>query len=269
MFFQPRAGKYSSPIASGAACGLGAIDAPSSEEPTGSAETDWYWRIKPWMDVLFALCLLVLAVPFIFVAALLVKLTSRGPAFYSQVRLGLGGKPFFIHKLRTMYHECERLSGPCWSTAYDARITRVGRFLRRTHIDELPQLWNVLRGDMSLVGPRPERPELTPPLEAALPCYRDRLLVRPGLTGLAQIQLPPDSDLVSVRRKLACDLYYVESVGLWLDLRILLCTALYLLGVPCRAVQWLLRVPGHAQAEDSYRALAEEENTLLPHFQSA
>src|SRR5947209_17453323 len=120
MFFQPGGGRYTSPIAR-------TINLPSMQELTGSAESDWYGQLKPCMDVLLALILIVLAAPFIFVAALLVKLTSRGPAFYSQVRLGLGGKPFFIHKLRTMYHECERLSGPCWSTAYDARITPVGR----------------------------------------------------------------------------------------------------------------------------------------------
>ena len=141
-----------------------------------------------------------MAAPFIFVAALLVKLTSRGPAFYSQVRLGLDGRPFYIRKLRTMYHNCERLSGPCWSTANDCRITPVGRFLRRSHIDELPQLWNVLCGEMSLVGPRPERPELIPTLARSIPGYRHRLEVRPGVTGLAQIQLPPDTDLDSVRR---------------------------------------------------------------------
>jgi len=128
MFLQPGAGKYSRPIE----C---PIDVPSCREPTGSAETDWYWRLKPWLDVGLALFLLILAAPFVFVGALLVKLTSRGPALYSQVRLGLGGKPFFIYKLRTMYHNCERLSGPCWSPANDSRITPVGRFLRRTHID--------------------------------------------------------------------------------------------------------------------------------------
>src|SRR6266404_2021348 len=185
MFFEPGAGRHDSPVASGAACRLGAIDVLSSNELSGLAERDWYWRVKPWLDVLFALFLLVLAAPFILVAALLVKLTSRGPAFYSQVRLGLGGKPFSIRKLRTMYHNCERLSGPCWSSANDSRITPVGRFLRRSHIDELPQLWNVLCGEMSLVGPRPERPELIPTLARSIPGYRHRLEVRPGVTGLA------------------------------------------------------------------------------------
>src|SRR5439155_12868491 len=116
---------------------------------------------------------------------LLVKLTSRGPALYTQTRLGRNGRPFTIYKLRTMQHRCESLTGARWSTPGDPRITPVGRFLRKTHLDELPQLWNVLRGDMALVGPRPERPEFVPQLEQAVPHYRDRLLVRPGVSGLA------------------------------------------------------------------------------------
>jgi lipopolysaccharide/colanic/teichoic acid biosynthesis glycosyltransferase len=237
MFLQPGAGRYDSPIE----C---AIDLTSPEELTGSAEKDWYWRFKSCMDVLFALFLIILAAPFIFVAALLVKLTSRGPAFYSQVRLGLGGEPFSIRKLRTMYHNCERLSGPCWSTPNDSRITSVGRFLRRTHIDELPQLWNVLCGEMSLVGPRPERPELIPALARRIPGYRHRLEVRPGVTGLAQIQLPPDTDLDSVGRKLAVDLYYTRNLSLGLDLGILLWMPCYLLGIPFTFAGRLLRLPG-------------------------
>jgi lipopolysaccharide/colanic/teichoic acid biosynthesis glycosyltransferase len=237
MYYQPGAGRYDNPLA----C---AIDVPFSVELTGSAESDWYWRLKPRMDFLFALFLSILAAPFIFVAAVLVKLTSRGPAFYAQVRLGLDGKPFSIRKLRTMYHNCERLSGPCWSTAKDSRITPVGRFLRRSHIDELPQLWNVLCGEMSLVGPRPERPELIPALERALPAYRWRLEVRPGVTGLAQIQLPADTDLDSVRRKLAVDLYYTRNLSLGLDLGILLWMPCYLLGVPFSFGGRLLRLPG-------------------------
>jgi lipopolysaccharide/colanic/teichoic acid biosynthesis glycosyltransferase len=237
MFLQPGAGQYDSPVE----C---AIDVPSSEELTGSAESDRYWRLKPWMDVLVALFLIVLAAPFIFVAALVVKLTSRGPAFYSQVRLGLGGEPFSIRKLRTMYHNCERLSGPRWSTPNDSRVTPVGRFLRRTHIDELPQLWNVLCGEMSLVGPRPERPELIPALADRIPGYRRRLEVRPGVTGLAQIQLPPDTDLDSVRRKLAVDLYYTRNLSLGLDLGILLWMPCYLLGIPFTFAGRVFRLPG-------------------------
>ena len=111
-----------------------------------------------------------------------------------------------------MYHDCERLTGARWSTPGDNRVTWIGKILRATHIDELPQLFNILRGEMSLVGPRPERPEIVVGLELAIPCYRDRLQVRPGVTGLAQVQLPPDTDLESVRRKVAYDLYYIERL---------------------------------------------------------
>ena len=106
------------------------------------------------------------------------------------MRLGKNGRPFRLHKIRTMRHDCEKATGPRWAVPGDPRITPLGRFLRQTHLDELPQLWNVLRGEMSLVGPRPERPEFVPDLEQAIPHYRDRLLVRPGVTGLAQVQLP-------------------------------------------------------------------------------
>jgi lipopolysaccharide/colanic/teichoic acid biosynthesis glycosyltransferase len=197
----------------------------------------------------------VLTLPLLLLAVLLVKLTSRGPVIYSQTRLGLRGRPFTIFKLRTMIHECESLTGACWSTPGDPRVTAVGHFLRRTHLDELPQLWNVLRGDMSLVGPRPERPEFAPQLERAVPHYRERLLVRPGVTGLAQVQLPPDSDLESVRRKLAYDLYYVQRWGLWLDLRLILCTAFKMVGVPFGGLRALFRIPRKETIEHAYRRL--------------
>jgi lipopolysaccharide/colanic/teichoic acid biosynthesis glycosyltransferase len=142
-----------------------------------------------------------------------------------------------------------------WSTAGDPRITRVGRFLRRTHVDELPQLWNVLCGHMSLVGPRPERPEFLPRLEQAIPRYRERLQVRPGLTGLAQVQLPPDSDLDSVRRKLAYDLYYIDRRGPWLDCRLLLATICYVLHLPFGITRKLLGIPSGRMVEGRYRSI--------------
>jgi lipopolysaccharide/colanic/teichoic acid biosynthesis glycosyltransferase len=203
----------------------------------------WYTACKSAVDFAIALVLLLLAAPVILFCALLVRLTSRGPAFYSQVRLGRGGRPFRIYKLRTMVHDCEKSSGARWSTPGDPRITLLGRFLRKTHLDELPQLWNVLRGDMSLVGPRPERPEFVPSLERAIPGYRDRLLIKPGVTGLAQVQLPADTDIASVRRKINYDLHYVRSVGLWLDLRLIVCTAVHMLGVPYATVGRLFRLP--------------------------
>ena len=202
-----------------------------------------YDAVKAAAEFLLAAVLLVLAAPVLAVAALAVKLTSRGPVLYSQVRVGKNGRPFTLYKIRTMIHDCEKASGVQWSRPGDPRITRVGAFLRRTHLDELPQLWNVLRGDMSLVGPRPERPEFTPALERALPHYRDRLTVRPGVTGLAQVQLPPDTDLTSVRRKLSYDLYYIRYRGLWLDLRLVACTAVHMMGVPYAALRSLFGMP--------------------------
>ncbi len=202
-----------------------------------------YAVCKPVFEFLFALVLLVLAAPVIVLTAVLVKLTSRGPAFYSQVRLGRNGRPFLIYKLRTMRQDAEMKSGACWSTKGDPRVTALGRFLRKTHLDELPQLWNVLCGDMSLVGPRPERPEFVPTLEKAIPGYRDRLLVKPGVTGLAQVRLAADTDLESVRRKLLYDLHYVRTAGFWLDLRLVICTAFHMAGVPYSALGRLFGLP--------------------------
>jgi len=202
-----------------------------------------YPRLKPFMDFTAAGALLLLSLPVLLLAGLLVKLTSRGPVLYSQIRLGRNGLPFELFKLRTMYDKCESQSGPCWSLPGDKRITPVGRWLRRLHIDELPQLWNILRGEMSLVGPRPERPEIVVSLERALPGYFDRLLVKPGLTGLAQIQLPADTSLESVRDKLALDQVYVNKVGPWLDFRVLMGTALYLTGVSYKNIGRVLMLP--------------------------
>jgi lipopolysaccharide/colanic/teichoic acid biosynthesis glycosyltransferase len=190
-----------------------------------------------------AFALLVLAAPLVVLAAGLVKLTSRGPAFYTQTRVGRDGELFTIYKIRTMVHDCESLTGPRWTFPGDPRITWVGHFLRLSHLDELPQLINVLRGEMSLIGPRPERPEFVQKLEQAYPTYRRRLLIRPGITGLAQVQLSADTDVAGVGRKLAHDFLYLERLGPWLDLRILLCTALFALSVPFRFSRKLLRLP--------------------------
>src|ERR1700687_1886239 len=145
-----------------------------------------YLVLRTIADRLAALVLFVAAAPVISVSALLVKLTSRGPAFYSQTRLGLGGRLFTIYKIRTMIHNCESLTGPRWSIPGDPRVTRLGRFLRGSHLDELRQLVNVVRADMNLIGPRPERPECLADLQRELPHYTNRLAIRPGVTGLAQ-----------------------------------------------------------------------------------
>ena len=149
-----------------------------------------YVRVKLALDILAAGLLSIVALPLVAAAAFIVKITSRGPAFYSQIRLGRNGRPFKIYKVRTMVHDCESFSGPRWSTPGDPRIIPVGLLLRRTHVDELPQLLNVLRGQMSLIGPRPERPEFLAVLEQAVPNYRNRLLVRPGVTGLRRSTCP-------------------------------------------------------------------------------
>ena len=185
----------------------------------------WYTGCKRVADVLVALAILLASSPILILAALAVKFTSRGPVFYSQTRVGRGGRPFTLYKIRSMYHECEKVSGAIWSAGRgDPRVMPVGRFLRRTHFDELPQLLNVLRGDMSMVGPRPERPEFVPQLAQTIPHYRERLLVLPGVTGLAQIHLGADTDLGSVERKLAMDLYYIKKLTFWFDAKIILGT---------------------------------------------
>jgi lipopolysaccharide/colanic/teichoic acid biosynthesis glycosyltransferase len=223
-----------------------------------------YTRCKAIIEFALAIGLLVVAAPLIVVLAAIVKLTSRGPAFYSQVRLGKDGRPYRIIKLRTMLHNCEGASGPQWSTRNDPRVTTVGSFLRATHLDELPQLWNVVRGEMSLVGPRPERPEFVAKLEQAIPDYRVRMMVRPGITGLAQVHLPPDTDIDSVRRKMKYDLQYMRRFGLLFDLKLLACSALYLARVPFHKSSKLVRLPDPQMIDhDVYRSIARPQAAQL------
>ena len=188
-------------------------------------------RLKAVVEAPLALALLAAAVPVILLALVAVKLTSRGPGMYTQSRVGRGGRVFTMFKIRTMYHECESLTGPRWSMPGDPRITPVGKVLRALHIDELPQLANVIRGDMSLVGPRPERPEICKELRRAIAGYDRRHAVKPGITGFAQIHLPPDSNLQSVRNKVAYDRFYILRMGLRTEAYIYFCTALKLFGL--------------------------------------
>jgi lipopolysaccharide/colanic/teichoic acid biosynthesis glycosyltransferase len=222
---------------------------PQGREPVRPLRHRWYLSCKNAADFVLAALLTVPAVPLILLAALAVRLTSRGPAFYSQTRVGEDGRLFTIWKIRSMIHNCESLTGPRWSMPGDPRVTRIGAFLRASHLDELPQLLNVLRGEMSLIGPRPERPEFVPELERELPGYWQRLTVRPGVTGLAQVQLPPDTDLHSVRRKLAHDLFYIRHLSPWLDARLLLCTAAYALGLPSGLCGKFLGIPDNPAVE--------------------
>jgi lipopolysaccharide/colanic/teichoic acid biosynthesis glycosyltransferase len=242
------------------------LQPPACSGQSLGPERAGYLPIKGALDLLLALVLLVLAAPVIGLTALLVKLTSRGPALYSQTRVGRYGRPYAIYKIRTMYHQCEQRTGPCWAVPKDPRVTPLGRFLRWAHIDELPQLWNVLRGDMSLVGPRPERPEFFPHLEKHVPFYRERLAVRPGVTGLAQVQRPADTDVESVRKKLAYDLYYVQNMSLYLDLRILLSTALKVLGVSFPVLRKVFLMPSREEVERTYQSLPAV-GQVLPQMQ--
>ena len=188
------------------------------------------WKIV--LDRTAAFFLLLPGLPFIGLLMLLVRLTSRGPAIYRQVRVGKGGRTFTMYKLRSMRLDAEAGTGPVWAgTGADSRVTPVGYWLRRLHLDELPQLINVLKGEMSLVGPRPERPEFVAVLAEKLPGYLDRVTILPGITGLAQVNLPPDTDLDSVRRKLVLDREYAASANLLLDLRIIICTSLRVFGI--------------------------------------
>lgn len=208
---------------------------------------------KRAMDIVGAVGLLLLLWPVMVLVAVAIKLTSPGPIIYSQVRVGLNlrerrdrrqrdlgppdgaerrqagrdrrrcasfGKPFVLYKFRTMRVDAEA-HGAQWAVKGDPRVTPLGRFLRRTRLDELPQLWNVLRGEMSLVGPRPERPEFCEQLAQHIPNYLNRLGLKPGLTGLAQILNGYDTDLHSVRRKVYYDLLYLQNCCVWNDLKIL------------------------------------------------
>jgi len=204
------------------------------------ADLGWYAGAKVKLDYAVAVLFAPLALLFVGLAAIAIKVTSPGPVFYTQTRIGLNGRRYQIIKIRTMHHNCEAKTGIQWSQKGDSRITLVGKFLRFSHIDELPQLWNVLRGEMSLVGPRPERPEVIQAkgLDGLVPGYKHRLLVKPGVTGLAQLQLPADSDITSVRYKVVYDLYYVQNQSLWLDLRLLFATVFKAFMTP----KWLRRV---------------------------
>ena len=212
----------------------------------------WYVPVKRCADCVLASALLVLALPVVLVAGLLIKLTSHGPVFYRQIRLGINGRPFKMVKLRTMRNNAESTTGPVWSTANDSRVTAVGLLLRQTHVDEFAQLWNVLRGEMSLIGPRPERPEFVAQLAGEIPFYCERMRVRPGITGLAQLRLPPDSDLDSVRDKLVHDVYYVRHLSPFLDLKLLFLTGARLTGDICRLVSAALVLPGSTAIEEGF-----------------
>jgi sugar transferase (PEP-CTERM system associated) len=179
---------------------------------------------KRLLDILISLVALVASLPLIVLAAAVVAVSSRGPVLYRQERVGLNNKAFNLLKFRSMVVDAENKDKPQWAKESDPRVTLVGRFLRRTRIDELPQIVNVLKGDMSFVGPRPERPFFVNKLEAEIPFFRERHCVKPGITGWAQIQYPYGASVEDSRRKLEYDLYYIKNYSIFLDILIILQT---------------------------------------------
>ncbi len=179
---------------------------------------------KRLFDIVASLIVLVIGLPLVLIAALAVKLDSKGPVFYRQTRVGLFGAPYDVVKIRSMRTDAEAAGKAVWASENDPRITRVGKIIRQTRIDELPQLWCVLKGDMSFVGPRPERPSFVEELTRDLPFYAERHMVKPGLTGWAQINYPYGASVEDARAKLEYDLYYAKNYSPFLDLLILLQT---------------------------------------------
>ncbi|WP_166832022.1 sugar transferase [Thalassoroseus pseudoceratinae] len=215
----------------------------------------WYSTVKAVADFVLASILIVLLLPVIVVAAVIIRLTSKGPIFYTQTRVGYHGHEFKLIKLRTMIHNAERGTGAVWCSGNDPRITRFGRFLRSSHIDEFPQLLNILQGHMSLVGPRPERPEFVQKLQFDVPFYSERLNVKPGITGLAQLKLPPDETLEDVCRKIEYDCYYVRKHNPILDIKILAYTGWLLLRTVCGMILTPFLLPACTVVEEHTRSL--------------
>ena len=180
-------------------------------------------KLKRVLDVLVAMCLLLLLLPVGAIVALAIRLETKGPVIYRQQRVGAYDRPFQVYKFRSMVADAES-GGARWASGDDQRITAVGRILRKLRIDEWPQMWNVIKGDMSFIGPRPERPEFTETLEREIPYYDLRHLVKPGITGWAQVMYPYGSSVEDAIRKLEYDLYYIKNHSLMLDLLIFLKT---------------------------------------------
>ena len=189
-----------------------------------------YATLKGAMDRLLALVGLVILLPLLAIMCVIIKLTSRGPVFFQQERVGQDGVCFKILKLRTMIQDAESSTGPIWAQDNDPRVTKFGRFMRMSHLDEMPQLINVLIGNMRLVGPRPERPVFVEQFKRQIPDYSNRLNVKPGITGLAQVYHSYDSTLRDVRKKLAYDLLYIKKMCMMTDIIIIFLTIRCLTG---------------------------------------
>ena len=177
------------------------------------------WRVKRFVDIAGASCLAIAFIPVVIIVAILIFLEDRGPIFYTQRRTGLNGRVFDVWKLRSMRVDAEA-NGIKWSTKDDARVTKIGRLIRATRVDELPQLMSVISGEMSLIGPRPERPELDKELAKAIPYYKIRYNLRPGLSGWAQVSYPYGASIEDTRTKLSYDIYYMRNSGILMDMLI-------------------------------------------------
>lgn len=179
---------------------------------------------KRFFDIISASIGILLSSPITVTVTFLIMLTSRGPLLYRQERVGKGGRPFQLLKFRSMRADAEDQSGPVWAAANDTRVTAVGRFIRRFRIDEIPQMWNVLKGEMSFAGPRPERPYFVKQLAGVIPYYNQRHIVKPGITGWAQVRYPYGASVEDAREKLQLDLYYIKHTNLGFDIKIILST---------------------------------------------
>ncbi len=182
---------------------------------------EWEKKLKRLMDIMLSFILLIVTLPITIISSIAIKLDSSGPIFYLQDRSGMNGKIFKIVKFRTMIKDAEKHSGPVWSTKDDPRVTKIGKLLRKIRVDEIPQVYNVLKGDMSFVGPRPERPFFVEKLSEEIPLYKRRLKVRPGITGWAQVKHKYDENVEDVKMKLRYDLYYIENMSLRMDFKII------------------------------------------------
>ncbi len=195
----------------------------------------WYWPLKRIIDVMFSLTMLIITFPLMLLIAFLIKITSPGPILYLQKRSGLNGKSFIIYKFRTMRVNAEKSGKPVWARERDMRITSVGRLLRRFRLDEIPQFINVLRNEMSIIGPRPERPYFTSRLLKKIPFYAERLQVKPGISGWAQVNIAYAATEETSEQKLIYDLYYIQNISFALDFLIALKTMrVVLLGIGAR-----------------------------------
>jgi len=190
---------------------------------------EWEKKLKRISDVVISLIILVLTLPLNIFVALAIRLDSKGPVLFKQERIGMNNKNFKIYKFRSMFQDAEKNTGPVWSTKDDPRVTRVGKIMRKLRIDEIPQFFNVLKGEMSLVGPRPERSYFVEQLSQQIPYYKRRLKVRPGITGWAQVKHKYDESIEDVKVKLRYDLFYIENMSLRMDIKILARTILVVL----------------------------------------